>query len=295
MPYKAMPRFETGLQELGDGVYAYLQWDGGWGVSNAGFVDGGDEGLLVIDALMAPSMTRKFIEGMRSISDAPFRQLVNTHSHADHTNGNQFIEGAQIIAHKNSRLEMLDARKLATEAARVNPPRGEKPSWIQDAWWEELVEVNSPLPDITYDKSLTLHHGGLSLELRHQGPAHTKGDSLVLFDEQKVLFSGDLCFFYSTPLCRGDMENWIDICDFLIMSDTEKVVPGHGPVGGKTEIADMREYFDVIRNQTRQMFDSGVSVQKAIERVDVGELSKWPESERNAMNVLHLYDKWSEE
>ncbi|MDG1840225.1 MAG: hypothetical protein P8J64_05760, partial [Dehalococcoidia bacterium] len=70
---------------------------------------------------------------------------------------------------------------------------------------------------------------------------------------------------------------------------------GHGPVGGKTEIADMREYFDVIRNQTRQMFDSGIPVQKAMDRIDVGEFSKWPESERNAMNVLHLYGKWSNE
>jgi hypothetical protein len=79
------------------------------------------------------------------------------------------------------------------------------------------------------------------------------------------------------------------------MSDTEMVIPGHGPIGGKAEIADMREYFEVIRNQTRQMFDSGVTVQKAMQRVDVGEFKKWPESERNAMNVSHLYGKWSAE
>ena len=35
MPYRSMPKFDTGLVELGDGIYAYLQWDGGWGVSNA--------------------------------------------------------------------------------------------------------------------------------------------------------------------------------------------------------------------------------------------------------------------
>ncbi len=57
MTYRPMPKFETGLRELGDGIYAYLQWDGGWGISNAGFLDGGD-GLLVIDALMVPHMAQ---------------------------------------------------------------------------------------------------------------------------------------------------------------------------------------------------------------------------------------------
>ena len=69
-----MPRFETGLQELGDGVYAYLQWDGGWGVSNSGFVDGGDDGLLVIDALMAPSMTRN---SLKVCDQSPMHHLDN--------------------------------------------------------------------------------------------------------------------------------------------------------------------------------------------------------------------------
>ena len=88
MSYRPMPKYNTELVELGDSLYAYLQWDGGWGISNAGFLDGGD-GLLVIDALMVPSMTRAFIEAMRGVSNAPFRHLVNTHMHSDHTNGNQ--------------------------------------------------------------------------------------------------------------------------------------------------------------------------------------------------------------
>ena len=91
MPYRSMPKFDTGLVELGDGIYAYLQWDGGWRVSNAGFVDSDGDGLLVIDALMAPSMTQEFVRAMRTVSSRPFSKLINTHSHADHTNGNQFI------------------------------------------------------------------------------------------------------------------------------------------------------------------------------------------------------------
>ena len=292
MPYRSMPKFDTGLVELGDGIYAYLQWDGGWGVSNAGFVDSDDDGLLVIDALMAPSMTQEFVRAMRTVSSLPFSKLINTHSHADHTNGNQFIEGAEIIAHQNCRNEMLDAEILAREAAAKSPPRGDKPAWIRDDWWEELAVVRPSLPAVTYGKSMSIQQGEHQLTLEYRGEAHTTGDSLVLFADQNLFFSGDLCFFYATPLCRGNLENWIDICDYLLESQIETVVPGHGPIGGSMEIADMREYFEVIRTRTRQMFDAGVSLKQAMEQIDVGEFAKWPESERNAMNVAHLYGLW---
>jgi cyclase len=42
-----MAKFEKGLSDLGNGVYAYLQPDGSWGWSNAGLVADGEESLLV--------------------------------------------------------------------------------------------------------------------------------------------------------------------------------------------------------------------------------------------------------
>ncbi len=230
MPARKMPTYETGLEQLGDGLYAYLQWDGGWGISNAGFVDGGD-GLLVIDALMAPSMTHSFVEAMRAVSVAPFRQLVNTHSHADHTNGNQFIEGAEIVAHENCRAEMEQA--AAARAARPPGERGPRPGWIQESWWEELAEVDPPLPTETFSGDLTLTYGGTEVQLMHWGPAHTTGDLMLYFPASKLLFAGDLAFFYATPLCRGDMANWVKIIDLIDSElDVERIIPGHGPVGG---------------------------------------------------------------
>ena len=78
--YRPMPSFETGPVEVGNNLFAYLQWNGGWGISNAGFLVN-DDGLLVIDALMAPSMAHEFVRCMRDISSAPFNHLINTHSH----------------------------------------------------------------------------------------------------------------------------------------------------------------------------------------------------------------------
>jgi glyoxylase-like metal-dependent hydrolase (beta-lactamase superfamily II) len=276
--------------EVGDNLYAYLQWNGGWGISNAGFlVD--DDGLLVIDALMAPSMTRDFVDTMRGVSQAPFRHLVNTHMHADHTNGNQFIKGAEIVAHQHCRDEMEAAEVLAAQqaATREAGDRGPKPFWIQQAWWDELAEVKSTLPQTTFQDSLTLRYGSTEAQLSHHGPAHTLGDSMVYFPDSKVLFSGDLAFFYAMPLCRGHMPNWVRICDIIRDMEIETIIPGHGPMGGKRELQDMQEFMQFMVDQTRDCFANGLSEEDAAKAIDIGDWAKWPEAERKEMNIANLY------
>ena len=293
MSYRPMPKYDTGMVELGDGLYAYLQWDGGWGISNAGFLDGGD-GLLVIDALMAPSMAHSFVGAMRDVSTAPFRQLINTHMHADHTNGNQYIEGAEIVGHELCRQEMLEAEaaRIAAQSERGPGDRGRRPAWIQDEWWEELAEVRSTPPTTTYGDRMTLHYGDTEVQLLHHGPAHTLGDTLVYFPQSKTLFSGDLAFFYATPLCRGDMANWVKICDLIAGMDIERIIPGHGPLGGKRELEDMREYLAFMVEETRKRYDERMTAEQAAASIDIGEWAKWPESERKEMNIAGMYARW---
>jgi glyoxylase-like metal-dependent hydrolase (beta-lactamase superfamily II) len=291
-----MPKFDTGMVELGDDLYAYLQWDGGWGVSNAGLL-AQDDGLLVIDALMAPSMTRRFVGAMRDVSRAPFRTLVNTHMHPDHTNGNQFIEGAEIVASEACRAEMAEAARVAAEAAARRAPgdRGPKPGWIREEWWPELAEVHPTLPTTTFSDRLTLRPGGREVQLRHYGPAHTLGDAMIYVPDAKVLFAGDLAFFYAMPLCRGDMENWVRVCDIIRDMDIETIVPGHGPLGTKRELQDMQEYLDFMVRETRAAFDEGLTREQAAQRIDIGDWAKWPEAERKEMNIATLYGMWSKE
>ncbi|MDA0351071.1 MAG: MBL fold metallo-hydrolase [Chloroflexi bacterium] len=296
MPYRPMPEYQTGPVELGDNLYAYMQWNGGWGISNAGFlVD--DDGILVIDALMAPSMTRKFVRAMREVSTAPFRHLVNTHMHADHTNGNQFIEGAEIVANEHCREEMQAAEVFAAAQAAKRAPgdRGAKPFWIQESWWDELAEVKSTLPVTTFSDRLTLHYGDTEAQLSHHGPAHTLGDSLVYFPDSKTLFSGDLCFFYATPLSRGHMPNWVEVCKIIGGMDIDRVIPGHGPIGGKQELQDMQEYLEFMVAQTRDAFENGLSEADAAKSIDIGQWAQWPEAERKEMNIANLYATFAAE
>src|SRR6185437_12181192 len=58
--------YEKGLHELGDGLYAYLQPDGGWGWSNAGLITARGTSLLV-DTLYDLRLTREMLEAMAPI------------------------------------------------------------------------------------------------------------------------------------------------------------------------------------------------------------------------------------
>ena len=109
--------YERGLQEVGDGLYAYLQPDGGWGWSNAGLIVDGDSTLLV-DTLFDLALTEEMLCEMRAAVPAAARvdTLVNTHANGDHCFGNQLMGDARIIASERTKEEMgeLPAAAMAS-------------------------------------------------------------------------------------------------------------------------------------------------------------------------------------
>ena len=109
--------YTKGLHELGNGLYAWLQPDGGWGWSNAGLVVDGDRSLLV-DTLFDLKLTREMLAAMRARHAAAARidTLVNTHANGDHCYGNQLVAGARIIA--SARERARDGRAAARRASR---------------------------------------------------------------------------------------------------------------------------------------------------------------------------------
>lgn len=294
MPARAMPPYHTGLHELGDGLFAYLQWRGEWGVSNAGLVVA-EEALLAVDSLAAPSMTRAFIEAARRVSAAPFRTLVNTHSHSDHVGGNQLFSGAEIIAHVNCRPEW----EAALAHPNVDPGLGPRISraWQAreeqargQAWRAEVASIVPTFPTRELEGELTLRHGVHELRLLHWGPAHTRSDVMVYAPASRTLFAGDLAFFYATPIARASVANWLRIIDRIDHDlAVDRIIPGHGPPGGRLELADQREYLDFLLTRARDCFEAGLSEEQAAEAIDLGAWARWPETERKEMNIVTLY------
>ena len=98
-----IPGWDTELREIADGVFAYTQATGGFCIANAGYITGGDDDGIAIDALFSPPMTQAFKKAVKKVRGAPIRRVVNTHHHVDHTLGNAMFPKASIIAQTRAR------------------------------------------------------------------------------------------------------------------------------------------------------------------------------------------------
>jgi glyoxylase-like metal-dependent hydrolase (beta-lactamase superfamily II) len=312
MAVREAPPWGTGLVEVAPDIYAYLQYDGSWGISNTGFL-AGDDAVLVIDATLVPDMARNFIGEMRKVTDKPWRHLINTHSHPDHTGGNRLFEGAEIVAHTLCREEM--ARPAPTPPPGGGPPRGLGPIPMTEGIQRMFATIAGdtdrqiPLPTMTYgsqagrtpgpvdvSEHMTLRYGDTEAQLLYYGPAHTFGDTMVYFPQHKLLFAGDVGFFYSTPLAgSGKIGGWLHVIDKVNELDVETIVPGHGPPGGKRELDDVREYFEFVRTHAREAYDAGLTAPQAVEKLDLGPYAAWLDAERIHANVAVLYREFAGE
>jgi cyclase len=205
------------LEEVADGMWAYVQPDGTWWINNTGFAVG-PQGVVAVDSCSTERRTRAFVEAIRSVTAASVRTLVNTHYHGDHTWGNGLVNTATIVAHERAREEMI----------AFGPPRA-LPFWENPDWGSLPLDP----PFLTFTEGVALHVGDLRAEVRHVGtPAHTTNDSLVWFPERSTLFCGDLVFNGGTPfLLMGSVAGAIDVLqDVVAPLGATTTVPGHGPV-----------------------------------------------------------------
>ena len=89
--------YETGLHEVADGVFAYLQPDGGWGWSNAGLLVT-DAGSMLVDTLFDQVLTRRMLNAMTRVTGTkPIGTVVNTHANGDHCYGNGLLPDAEVV------------------------------------------------------------------------------------------------------------------------------------------------------------------------------------------------------
>jgi cyclase len=280
--------YTKGLHDLGNGCYAYLQPDGTWGYSNAGLIVDSSEALL-IDTLMDLKLTREMLDRMRAAepSAANIGTLLNTHSNPDHTNGNQLIANAQIIASTACFEEM----KEQSSAPRY-PMTGEAGAFFQEVLGSrfDFAGIRPVLPSRTFDRELTLHVGNKAVHLFELGPAHTRGDIVAFVPTDKTVFTGDILFAGAHPVIwEGPIGNWIRACDTILEWDVETVVPGHGPITNKIGVQALKDYLEYVHNESRKRFDAGMGYEEAARDIIPDAFSDWTDPERIVVNVYACY------
>ena len=216
------------LQALGDGVWAWLQPDGGSGIANAGVV-ADDDGLTVIDCLMVRSQWEPFAVAVAELGP-PVHRVVLTHGHIDHVGGSKAFPLAMVLA------------TPATSAILEQPLMTEGYKAFMPAFAEEFDDLaETGTRKVTHEVVEAATIGRMEL-LPVSG--HSPGDLMVLVDDAEVLFAGDLCFFGVTPLAfQGDPATWAEVLG-LVVDLAPRIVPGHGPIGGEGEVVALQAYLE---------------------------------------------------
>jgi glyoxylase-like metal-dependent hydrolase (beta-lactamase superfamily II) len=278
-----MKTWETGTVEVAQNAFAYVQATGGFCIANAGILGGGKSGSTVIDALFTPSMTRALLDEAQRVAPGPIERLLSTHHHVDHTLGNAlFPRETEILSHARAKAEMERVGFGVLGVIKRMAPH----------FAEELDGIEERLPDATFDQeALEIEAGGRRVQLLHFGTGHTRGDVMVHLPDDRVLFVGDVGFFYVTPLAfEGHIGNWIGVCDRVIAEvDADVLVPGHGPVATKDDLRLMRDYLALVHGAAKKAYDAGTSEQEAAASIDLGEYAEWGDAERLPINVARCY------
>jgi len=291
-------QYTKGLHDIGNGAYAWLQPDGGWGWSNAGLITDSGESLLV-DTLFDVPLTREMLDAMRKAEPRAAETIgvvVNTHHNGDHCNGNECCHGAEIIAHKLAAEAMTrEPPQLLAGFLDMAPELGDLGKFITQCFGAfDFKGVTQTLPTTTFEKELTRTVGNKEVRIMHVGPAHTPGDALVHVPADKTVYTGDILFIEGHPIMwEGPVGNWIEACERIMAMDVETVVPGHGPITDKKGVKAVQDYLVYVRDEARKRYDAGLSAFEAALDIDMSDYDSWGDGERIVVNVNTLYNEFN--
>ena len=283
----------SGPHNLGGDCHAWLLGDGRWGESNSGLVRGAGVSLL-IDTHLDLAHTAQMLEGNAALTEHhPIRTLVHTHSDGDHWFGNELVAGpeVEIIASEAAAASMTPeaAQELTTLWGREDEV-GDFVRAVAGSF--NPSGITATLPTRTFTAELGLDVGGREVRLLQVGPAHTLGDVLVHVPDARVVYTGDILFVGAAPLVwAGPISRCLAAIDRILDLDVSVIVPGHGPLTGKDGARVVRDYLVYVQAEATKRFEAGLSVEEAIESMDLSGFAQMTEHERIAANVLNVYEE----
>jgi glyoxylase-like metal-dependent hydrolase (beta-lactamase superfamily II) len=246
------------FEQLSEHAYAYTAE----GDPNTGIVIG-DDSVMVIDTQATPVMAADVVRRIREVTDKPIRYVVLSHYHAVRVLGASGYGADHVIASR-------DTYDLIVE-------RGEEDMKSEIARFPRLFRAVESVPGLTwpsivFERALTLWMGKLEVRLMQLGRGHTKGDTVCWLPEEKILFSGDLVEYQSTPY-TGDayLQAWPATLDAIAALGPKGLVPGRGAAlkddrHVKDGIDGTREFVTTLFSSVKACADAGLSLRDTYKR-----------------------------
>jgi glyoxylase-like metal-dependent hydrolase (beta-lactamase superfamily II) len=211
-------------------------------------------GVVVVDTMTFPRQGSAILARLREITTQPVVMILNTHYHRDHTHGNPaFAPGTKVVATAQTRahLERRDA----------------------DFWKDE--RARGMLPNETFEHTHEFRIADKTVRSHHVGRAHTDGDLVVHFVEDRVLHVGDLFFNGHYPNidleAGGSVREWPATMERVLALDLEfdQVIPGHGPLSNRAGYRAFQGFIASLWEQTSAVAAAGGTRADALREVDL--------------------------
>jgi len=260
---------ENATIKLTDHVWAIPDFNVGL-VPNVGIIVG-SKATLVVDTGLGPRNGEAIVREMKKVSRNAEVYVVTTHYHPEHSLGAGAFTGAKLIM---TRMQQQDMTELGKSIQDTFASRS--------AVNKELLSgVPYPTPDILFDREHRLDLGGVHVRLLWRGPdaMHTRGDTMVFVEEDRVLFTGDVVMSqrFLAAQNTSSLVTWIAVLDELTALKPAHVVPSHGKLGDATLIARDRAFIQAVRERVGAVKSEGKSIDDAVAAVVAEVAPQYPE------------------
>lgn len=259
---------EITTEKVGEHLYVLFGIGGNIAVSV------GPQGVLIVDDQF-PELMPRIKTAIEELGGGDVDFAINTHWHFDHAAGNVTLgaEGTWLVSQLKSREMMLDNHVIDLVALA----------------YEQEASPPEALPVITYDERMQFFFNDERIDLVHFGPAHTTGDTAVIFRSHNAVHMGDVYNNNGYPFIDagngGSLDGIIEFCKAVLaeLDEDTVVIPGHGPVA---TYADMQAYvamLETIRARIVALIDRGASLSDVIAAKPTAE---WDEAKGDPVRLL---------
>ena len=230
------------------------------------------EGVIVIDTRGSVSEAEAVLKAIREKTDQPVVYVFNSHFHPENNSGNAaFKTAGTIIGHRRAQAMMIIE---ASETKRDITP-----------------------PNLSFKRKLDLMLGQYHIKVLHPGRAHTDGDLYLYIPKWRIIITGGMVNNHVIPFVGdGYIESWITALKHMENLDAEVIVPGHGPVGGKPLVTQMKHYLMELKRYVKNALDDRKNLPDTMKIVKDQlkvKYSGWEHFERVDENIVRAYLQYS--
>lgn len=247
------------------------------------------DGVILIDTLYFPEETKAIKEFLEERQGLKIRYVINTHYHADHTQGTYLFPEAQIVSHALCRqlLDTVGRSGLAEAQTQMT----------------ELEEVQIVLPELVFKEGvLNLYLGGKTVQLHHM-PGHSLDLVGVYVTNNQILFASDNSMPVPT-IFDGSHKTLTASLHKMLELEPDTIVQGHGEVILRGEvqsvIQDDLDYLAKIKDKVARVLSKNQPVE-ALDKIDIESCGKSRiplnglVSDLHRANLYRLYEELQEE